>query len=203
MRDSIVLPDGRLHNLVPLPEWVVNPPGLHPIKKEFLGQIPSKRYIGKPRSLSDEEQRLKVQREHRPLSVANRASLLGKREEKQGAVDSSTRPPEEECIVRDSILLPDGRLPPRPDNLVPLPELVVYPPGLRSSYTAAAGVTARPAPMCRDVGAGTCDREENSQCSFGAQRSAGKGSRPDNLMPPPKWAVSPPGLPRSTRVSPE
>ena len=50
---------------------------------------------------------MKVQREHRPLSVANRASLLGKREEKQGAVDSSTRPPAEVCTVRENLLLPD------------------------------------------------------------------------------------------------
>lgn len=80
MRDSIVHPDGRLpkrpDNLVPLLEWAVNPPGLRPIKKEFPGQIPSKRCVGKPRSLSDEEQRLKVQREHRPLRVANLASLV-------------------------------------------------------------------------------------------------------------------------------
>ncbi|XP_019465706.1 uncharacterized protein LOC109363770 [Meleagris gallopavo] len=88
---------------------------------------------------------------------------------------SSWPPPAEDCILRENILLPDGRLPQRPDNLVPPPEWAVNPPALRSSYTEAAGVaTRRSAPICRDVG--TSDREENCQCSYGAQHSTDMGS---------------------------
>ena len=43
----------------------------------------------------------------------------------------SSRSAGEDCTACESILLPDGRLPQRPDNLVPLPEWAVYPPGLR------------------------------------------------------------------------
>eukprot|EP00076_Gallus_gallus_P014216 XP_015132942.1 uncharacterized protein LOC107051923 [Gallus gallus] len=45
----------------------------------------------------------------------------------------SSRPPAEDCIVRENIFLPGGRLPQRPDNLMPLPEWAMYPPGLPCS----------------------------------------------------------------------
>ncbi|XP_021237300.1 uncharacterized protein LOC110390358 [Numida meleagris] len=186
VRENILLPDGRLpqrpDNLVPLPEWAVFPPGLREITKELPGQTPSKRRTGKPSQLPEDEQRLQVQRECRPLRVENRASTVGKREEKHGAVNSSSRPPAEDCIVRENILLPDGRLPQRPDNLVPLPEWAVFPPALHNTYTDATVVAARPAPVRRDVGVRSSAREENSPRSFGAQRSVGKESR--QTLPP-------------------
>ena len=91
---------------------------------------------------------------------------------------TSWPPPAEECILRENILLPDGRLPQRPDNLVPPPEWAVNPPALRSSFRNSAGVaTRRPASTRRDVGVETSDREENSQCcEYCAQRRTEMGS---------------------------
>ncbi|XP_031467857.1 uncharacterized protein LOC116241411 [Phasianus colchicus] len=91
---------------------------------------------------------------------------------------TSWPPPAEECILRENILLPDGRLPQRPDNLVPPPERAVNPPALRSSFRNSAGVaTRRPASTRRDVGVETSDREENSQCcEYCAQRRTEMGS---------------------------
>ena len=50
-----------------------------------------------------------------------------------------------QCIVRENILLPDRRLPQRPDNLVPPPKWAVSPPGLaRSTRQSPEGATAAP-----------------------------------------------------------
>ncbi|XP_019467299.1 uncharacterized protein LOC109365112 [Meleagris gallopavo] len=89
---------------------------------------------------------------------------------------SCWRSPAEDCVLHENILLPDGRLPQRPD-LVPPPEWAVNSPALHSSYTEAAGVTTRrSAPIRRDVGVGTSDKEENCKCVCGAQHSTDMGS---------------------------
>ncbi|XP_052526589.1 uncharacterized protein LOC128074613 [Tympanuchus pallidicinctus] len=115
--------------------------------------------------------------ETKPAQMKNQGRKAASRAVGDASEDgfSSWQPPAEDCILRENILLPDGRLPQRPDNLVPIPEWAVNPPAERSSYTEAAGVaTRRPAPTCRDVW--TSDREENCKCFCGAQNRSEMGS---------------------------
>ncbi|XP_048787681.1 uncharacterized protein LOC125687011 [Lagopus muta] len=113
----------------------------------------------------------------KPAQTKNQGGKAASRAVGDASEDSfSSWPPSaEDCILRENILLPDGRLPQRPDNLVPIPEWAVNPPAERSSYTEAAGVaTRRPAPTRRDVR--TSDREENCKCFCGAQNRPEMGS---------------------------
>ncbi|XP_032297355.1 uncharacterized protein LOC116652527 [Coturnix japonica] len=68
-------------------------------------------------------------------------------------------PQAEQCIVCESIVLPDRRLPQRPDNLKPLLEWAVSPPGLRTIKKEFPGRT--PSKRCRGSPSSVSDTEQH------------------------------------------